>query len=641
MSAAGQGRGPDPPDREPRTRRPNRVRVLRFEYDLPLIWKLVFCAATVPGLPAGRDHPLHQRWAGRSPDLGRSSWFDPLLRRFEVSGPDLSRKNLFLIAMLAGALAVPYCLLAAPLDVALPPLVAPGRRARRPAGSSAGTSTPWRSWPCWRCVWILVPLGVCLRGVFRAGATNSQGPAGRAGGPEPSGSLADGRERPLPVADASRPCSRGSLSSSGGSTGSPWCGRSCPTTGWPSIGVPTCWEGSRPIVPVACLGAAIFWWAYLELKRLHAYPLLRRRTDLITLERDLPARGVPVEASHPQAECPVPPVRRPARVSGHDPDLEEPAPGRAGRLGGRRAGRLRLGGGLASIHPHARGPGVRPAGRGRVHELPALAALLPGPLPVALEIVAPPLPPDLPPAHGRGVRPDPPPGGRQVRPVPPDLAPRRHGPRDPAPAVPPRARAGRRHRARPAAAPGGPPRGGRARLRDRRSRKPSRSSRTPASARWSSWPGPAARWRRPTAARSPARRGSPAASPSTGEAGGLDPATLRWLAMAEELLALRIVYLVSQFAAPLRSMSAQLIYGPILLLLAVAWYPVPSPAADVDHDLGVHRRRGPGDPDRPPPDRTQRLRQPGLPDRPQRASRSIRPSSRTCSPTPCPSSASS
>jgi hypothetical protein len=43
--------------------------------------------------------------------------------------------------------------------------------------------------------------------------------------------------------------------------------------------------------------------------------------------------------------------------------------------------------------------------------------------------------------------------------------------------------------------------------------------------------------------------------------------------MAEQLLALRIVYLVSQFAHPLRSMSAQLIYGPILLLLAVSWYP--------------------------------------------------------------------
>ena len=52
-----------------------------------------------------------------------------------------------------------------------------------------------------------------------------------------------------------------------------------------------------------------------------------------------------------------------------------------------------------------------------------------------------------------------------------------------------------------------------------------------------------------------------------------EPTASQWLAMAEELLALRIVYLVSQFAHPLRSMSAQLIYGPILLLLAVAWYP--------------------------------------------------------------------
>ena len=38
-------------------------------------------------------------------------------------------------------------------------------------------------------------------------------------------------------------------------------------------------------------------------------------------------------------------------------------------------------------------------------------------------------------------------------------------------------------------------------------------------------------------------------------------------------MALRIVYFVSQFAAPLHSISSQLIYGPILLLLAVAWYP--------------------------------------------------------------------
>jgi hypothetical protein len=53
----------------------------------------------------------------------------------------------------------------------------------------------------------------------------------------------------------------------------------------------------------------------------------------------------------------------------------------------------------------------------------------------------------------------------------------------------------------------------------------------------------------------------------------LDPAMAHWLAAAEDLLALRIVYVVSQFAGPLRSMSAQLINGPLLLLLAVAWYP--------------------------------------------------------------------
>ena len=30
-------------------------------------------------------------------------------------------------------------------------------------------------------------------------------------------------------------------------------------------------------------GAAIFWWGYLELKRLHAYPLLRRGSNLVSL----------------------------------------------------------------------------------------------------------------------------------------------------------------------------------------------------------------------------------------------------------------------------------------------------------------------------------------------------------------------
>ena len=125
---------------------------------------------------------------------------------------------------------------------------------------------------------------------------------------------------------------------------------------------------------------------------------------------------------------------------------------------------------------------------------------------------------------------------------------------------------------------------------------------------------------RPTAARSPARPGSRPRSrpPSRRRPGGLDPATIRWLAMAEDLLALRIVYLVSQFAAPLRSMSAQLIYGPILLLLAVAWYPFHPQqlmsiviwafiAGGVLATLIVLVQI-----------ERQRLRQPGLPDRPQR-----------------------
>ncbi len=113
--------------------------------------------------------------------------------------------------------------------------------------------------------------------------------------------------------------------------------------------------------------------------------------------------------------------------------------------------------------------------------------------------------------------------------------------------------------------------------------------------------------------------GKPTTEPETGEAGGLDPANLRWLGMAEELLALRIVYLVSQFAAPLRSMSAQLIYGPILLLLAVAWYPF-HPQRLMAIMIWVFIAGGVArNPDSPAPDRAQRLCQPSLPDRSQRA----------------------
>ena len=45
------------------------------------------------------------------------------------ASPDRSRKSLFLIAMLVVALAIPYSLLATPLDVVLPPAVAADGRA--------------------------------------------------------------------------------------------------------------------------------------------------------------------------------------------------------------------------------------------------------------------------------------------------------------------------------------------------------------------------------------------------------------------------------------------------------------------------------------------------------------------------------
>ena len=78
-------------------------------------------------------------------------------------------------------------------------------------------------------------------------------------------------------------------------------------------------------------------------------------------------------------------------------------------------------------------------------------------------------------------------------------------------------------------------------------------------------------------------------------------------------LALRIVYLVSQFAHPLRSMSAQLIYGPILLLLAVAWYPFHPLKLMSIMIWAFIAARGPCDPGGPGPGRAQRLRQPGGP----------------------------
>ena len=77
-------------------------------------------------------------------------------------------------------------------------------------------------------------------------------------------------------------------------------------------------------MPVTCLGGGLPLVDRPELVRLYSYPLLRRGTDLIPLAGSFGPR-VPVRESHPQAERPVSPVCGPARISGDDPDLEEPA----------------------------------------------------------------------------------------------------------------------------------------------------------------------------------------------------------------------------------------------------------------------------------------------------------------------------
>ena len=148
---------------------------LRFEYDFPLIWKLVFCVGTFLALILGAV-VLYTNLGWKSATRVRVSWFDPLLSRFAVAGEDVSRKNLFLIALLLVSVTIPYCLLASPLDVALPPNVAPeGER-------EASLVVSWDVYALaamgvLTMVWLLVPLAVCFREAFRKRAWPSSAPA--------------------------------------------------------------------------------------------------------------------------------------------------------------------------------------------------------------------------------------------------------------------------------------------------------------------------------------------------------------------------------------------------------------------------------------------------------------------------------
>jgi hypothetical protein len=270
------------------------ARDLSFDYDLPLIWKLAFCIATFLAiLLAGVV--LYTNLGKAAAAGSRSSWFDPLLRRFAVSTPDLSRKNLFLIAMLVLALAVPYCTLAAPLDLAVP------------AGKTSDGEqiiTLKVDWDVYALaglavvtlVWLLVPLIVCLREVVRpsgsdpALAGNRLGDRGRNDRWLSAEDLLYRMLTALAVG-AGIACILFRLYQFA-------TVRPAMPNGWLALDRSAhLLGGISPIVPVACLGAAIFWWSFLELKRLQCCPLLRRGADLIplpghALPRDFPWKRV-------------------------------------------------------------------------------------------------------------------------------------------------------------------------------------------------------------------------------------------------------------------------------------------------------------------------------------------------------------
>src|SRR5207248_8990307 len=95
-----------------------------------------------------------------------SSLFDPMLNRFVVRSPDRPRKTLFLTVMLVVALAVPYSFLVSPLDVVLPPVVSPDGE-RDAVLLVSGDVYLMAGLGVATLVWFLLPLGLCLREVFR------------------------------------------------------------------------------------------------------------------------------------------------------------------------------------------------------------------------------------------------------------------------------------------------------------------------------------------------------------------------------------------------------------------------------------------------------------------------------------------
>jgi hypothetical protein len=493
-----------------------------------------------------------------------------MLSRFEVTGEDASRKNLFLIAMLLTSLAIPYCLLAAPLDVALPPHVAAGGE------REASLVVSWDVYALavmglLTMVWLLVPLSVCLREAIRRRAlspertapANPEGPSQEDRWLTAEGLLFRLMTIVVVLVGISGIVFRlyqfGLLRPE---LPNDWLAldRSAHLLG-----------GISPIVPVICLGAAIFWWGYLELKRLQAYPLLRRGTNLISL------KGISMPGDFPWKRV-IP--RLNARFRLCVDLLEYPVTALISKNLPLAGLVLSAVAGLVVFVWGVVWPRFIPTAEGARFDILVLIAFM-GYLLLLLysqvrylwlwrslfQLF------------------------RQISLLP--MA-------DAFDQIPPRvaAKFGRFLRTSLhddmdleiplqqcrlvmgwSASPG------ETQLPIREALRATVAARTPESdaerfeivSEACVTPVIELAWPRRSLDR--AYGGSLAAdgkqSPQSAEAANeeIDPVTSHWLALAEQLLALRIVYLISQFAHPLRSMSAQLIYGPILLLLAVAWYP--------------------------------------------------------------------
>ena len=545
------------------------VHELKFEYDFPLIWKLVFCAATFLAVMLVAVI-LYTNLGAQFPAHGRTSWFDPLLRQFEVSSPALSRKNLFLIALLVVALAVPYCALFEPLDVALP------SRVSADGEQTASLQVGWdvlalAGIGSMTLVWLLIPLAICLRQVVRRSNSDRQG-------------VPVSSPRPSVVRWVTAENSLYRLMTLTVSlAGIGWILARIYRFALIRPEMPNDWlaldrsshllGGISPVVPIACLGAAIFWWSYLELKRLHSSPLLRIDTDLVPLSQialpvDFPWRRV------------IP--RLNARFRLCVELLESPVTMLVSRNLPVAGVVLSAVGGLVVFVWGVVWPRFIPTPEGRRFDLLVVIAFMSylllllysqvrylwlwkSVLQLFRQIALLPMagafdriPPRVASKFGRFLRTSLQEdfdleiplqqcrlvigqGERVEGPLPIQMAVRN--------AVATRA------------------------TRSEQERFDAISQACVPPVVELLWP-----LRSLEDSYGGLIEGGPpkpedATSMSSALAETLDPAAIRWLGLAEDLLALRLVYLVSQFSGPLRQMSAQLIYGPILLLLAVAWYP--------------------------------------------------------------------